>query len=204
MEIIVVAGQAHSVGKTTLASMIISNLGGSVGAIKCSIHANDDERMVTAKPDIIRQERTDTDILAASGAEQVVYLVSDAAHLKDSLGQAKSLIGEKDYLVIEGNSVLDYLTPDLTVYIKRDGVEVKPSAEKASARADLIVDSDELQTYTLQKEPKGTVPFTFQENRVPCYKAHLMAKMLGIPLKSLGQLMNEHKVKVKECQLGLF
>lgn len=204
MEIIVVAGQAHSVGKTTLASMIIRNLNGRVGAIKCSIHASEDEPVITAKPEIIRQERTDTDILAASGAEQVVYLVSDAAHLKDSFEQAQSLIGEKDFLIIEGNSVLDYLTPDLIIYIKRDGVEVKPSAEKAGARADLVVDSDELQTYTLEEERSGYLPFSFQQNRVPCYKAHLIAKTLGIPLSNLGQLMNERKVKVKECQLGLF
>ena len=193
MEIIVIAGQAHSVGKTTLASLVIQNLGSSVGAIKCSIHAGEDE-LVTTRPDIIRQERTDTDLLAASGAEQVVYLLSDTKRLKASLEQAQSLIGEMDYLVIEGNSVLDYVIPDLTIYINRQGVEVKPSAEKAEALADIIVDSDDLQAHLAGGLKE--VPFQFKQTHLPCYRVHLLAKTWQIALEDLGKMMDDHHIKV--------
>jgi hypothetical protein len=42
------------------------------------------------------------------------------------------------------------------------------------------------------------------DNKLTCEKAHELADKLGIPLKELGVLCNEMKIKITACQLGCF
>lgn len=199
MEIIVISGEAHNVGKTTVASLVIKNLKGRVSAIKTSIHEGV-ERVVSAEQERIQQVGTDTAFLQASGADPVVFLQTDAEHLREDLEKAQGLAGEPDYLVIEGNRVLDYLNPDLIIYVTREGSEAKPSAAQAEAKADILVNSDELLTNTRP----GIIPFAFHQQRITCLKAHLVAKVTGASLQQIGQWIDERGIKVKHCQLGLF
>lgn len=199
MEIIVVAGKSQDVGKTTIVRKILNNLPGRVGAIKCSIHQGV-ERLVTGEPSVILEEGTDTAIFAASGAVPAIYLVSDYEHLQEDFAQAMRLVGEQDFLIIEGNSVLDYVNPDLTVFITRSGVEAKPSAVKAEAKADILIESDEV----FAELDSDRLPFYFNQSRVTCLKAHLIGRVTGTPLQQVGQMLNEKGIKLKHCQLGLF
>lgn len=41
-------------------------------------------------------------------------------------------------------------------------------------------------------------------NRLSCEKAHALAQELKVPLKEIGTLCNELKIKVIACQLGCF
>jgi hypothetical protein len=199
MEIIVVSGKAHSVGKTMVTNMVIKNVTGQVSALKCSIH-DGVERVVSSEPAIIQQAGTDTALFAASGADRVVYLQTDPAHLQEDLEKALSLAGEQEFLVIEGNRVLDYLNPDLIIFVTRPGSEPKPSAVQAEAKADILVDSDEI----VANPHLRMIPFTFHQSRISCVKAHLMAKVTGVALQQIGQWIDEKGIKVKHCQLGLF
>lgn len=199
MEIIVVSGQAHHVGKTMVSSLVIKNLPGQVSAIKCSIH-EDAERIVSNESEIIHQKGTDTALFAASGADPVIFFQTNPEHLGEDLEKARGMIGEPDYLVIEGNRVLDYLNPDLIIFVTRQGVVSKPSAVQAEAKADLIINSDALMAQPMVR----MIPFEFHQQRVTCLKAHLAAKVTGATLQQIGQLIDEKGVKVKHCQLGLF
>lgn len=200
MEVIVVSGQAHNSGKTTVASMVIKNLKGRAAAIKCSLHEGAD-RIVSAEPAVILMGGTDTARFAASGADPVVFLQTGPEHLKEDLGMALELAGEEqEYLVIEGNRVLDYLNPDLILFVTCPGAETKPSAVRAEAKADIAVDLTSL----LGDPGLQTIPFQFRQGRLSCSKAHLLAKVTGISMQEMGKQIDEQGIRVKHCQLGLF
>ncbi|MBN2363907.1 hypothetical protein JXL83_07225 [candidate division WOR-3 bacterium] len=47
--------------------------------------------------------------------------------------------GKTEYLLIEGNSVLKYINPDVSVFIEGHCREKKKSAEQAKALADIVI-----------------------------------------------------------------
>ena len=42
------------------------------------------------------------------------------------------------------------------------------------------------------------------DNRLTCEKAHELAGTLGIPLRELGALCDQLKIRITACQLGCF
>jgi hypothetical protein len=40
--------------------------------------------------------------------------------------------------------------------------------------------------------------------RLTCAAAHTLAETLGVPLRDIGAVCNELKVKITSCQLGCF
>jgi hypothetical protein len=42
------------------------------------------------------------------------------------------------------------------------------------------------------------------EGKIPCATAFRLAEELGISRKDLGNLLNEMKIKIVQCQLGCF
>ncbi len=42
------------------------------------------------------------------------------------------------------------------------------------------------------------------DNRLSCEKAHELSATLHIPLREIGMLCNELKIKISSCQLGCF
>jgi hypothetical protein len=131
-----VTGAHSSCGKTTLASILLKNIAG-FGAIKftrTSLHTS-----VTDDPGEIMQKSKDTAILSESGAEHVVWIQSPAENLKDALQIAVSKLGHLRGIVVEGNSPVDYLDPDLVIFVIGEEGRIKPSAERVSKRADVVV-----------------------------------------------------------------
>lgn len=204
MEIIVISGKAKGVGKTSLASYIIGNLNCRVGVIKTSLEDDPEEILVTDRTEVIKANGTDTAMMDASGADKVVYLKSDYENLKKSLDQAKKLVGGLDYLIIEGNSVLDYINPALIIYLTKDGIEAKPSALKAESKADIILNYEDYVRVMSEEKDIEKTDFHFTMDRISCYKSHLIGKVFGIKLPVLGKILDEKGIKVKHCQLGLF
>ncbi len=203
MEVIVISGKASGVGKTTLAAEIIKNLKCRTGAIKTSI-IEDKPELVSADPEIVEAEGSDTAIMAASGADKVVYLRSDYEHLKENLDRAREMTAELDYLVIEGNSVLDYLNPALIIYLEREELEAKPSAVKAEARADIVIDYRSMTPVINGKMELKALEFELNVERISCFKAHLIGKAFAIKLPLLGKRLDEKGIRINHCQLGLF
>ena len=201
MEIIVVTGKVQAVGKSSLIMKIINNLKSGIGVIKSSIQIDLDDSLVTDDPGVLMVPGTDTARFMDSGAEKVVFLKTNYQDLGACLQSAKNLVGEREYLIIEGNSVLDYLNPDLVIYLDRPEATAKPSALKAQKRANLIIDSEKL-SRALQKEDK--IPFLIQAKKVSCVQAQLIAKILGFSSRQLGKVLDQQGIKISHCQWGIF
>lgn len=135
-KIISVTGAHSSIGKTTLASILLKNLDG-FGAIKytkTSLYTS-----VTDNPDEILQNGKDTAILSESGAEHVFWIQGPYHSLKDSLSFALSKMHKFNGVIVEGNSPVDYLNPDLVIFIVGDDAQIKTSAVKICRRADILI-----------------------------------------------------------------
>jgi hypothetical protein len=55
-----------------------------------------------------------------------------------------------------------------------------------------------------QEEIKGKIQAAATEGRIPCAAAMNLAKELGISRKEMGELLNELRIKITQCQLGCF
>jgi molybdopterin-guanine dinucleotide biosynthesis protein len=134
--IISVTGAHSKVGKTTLCSILLKNLKG-FGAIKftkTSLYAK-----IIEDPEIITQKNTDTGIMSEAGAEKVLWIQSTSEKLEDPLNIALGKMAGLKGVVVEGNSPIDYMEPDLIVFIIGDDGRIKPSAVELSKKADMII-----------------------------------------------------------------
>ena len=55
-----------------------------------------------------------------------------------------------------------------------------------------------------QEEIKARIRAAAPESRIPCAAAMNLAKDLGISRKQMGELLNELRIKIIQCQLGCF
>jgi hypothetical protein len=56
----------------------------------------------------------------------------------------------------------------------------------------------------VQEELKGKIRAAAPEGRIPCAAAFNLAQELGISRKEMGELLNELRIKISQCQLGCF
>jgi len=137
IKIIVVSGAVSGTGKTSLAEALLLNLS-HFAAIKITIQ--DLGAKVTDKDEEIMVPGKDTYRLKMSGASKVVWVKSSEEDLPEVMGIAWGMIGEPEGVLIEGNSVLEHLTPDLSFFVvDREITELKPSRLSALKKADVVV-----------------------------------------------------------------
>jgi hypothetical protein len=55
-----------------------------------------------------------------------------------------------------------------------------------------------------QEDLKNRIRAAAPEGKIACAAALRLAKELGLPRKELGELLNELKIKITQCQLGCF
>jgi molybdopterin-guanine dinucleotide biosynthesis protein len=145
--IIGIGGAYSGVGKTTLASLILKRLKGW-GAIKytktglyCSV-VDDIETL--------SEKGKDTKIFLDSGAEKVLWVQSPYDNLPESLNMALERLSHLKGIVIEGNSAIEVLKPDVVIFISGAGEgEFKKGAEKILNMSDIVI---------LDKEPGFVIP----------------------------------------------
>ena len=53
-------------------------------------------------------------------------------------------------------------------------------------------------------EIKERIKAAAPEGRIPCPAAFRLAEEMGLSRKDLGELLNELKIKITQCQLGCF
>jgi len=141
-KIITVSGLHSGIGKTLLSEHIIS-LVPEIYAIKITI--NDAFTAVSDDESVIMVSGKDTWRLKTGGARKVVWIQSQEEHLAEALVKAVSRIPESINVLIEGNSVLHYMKPDLAIFIcdqrLTDIQNVKPSRQNALQKADVIINN---------------------------------------------------------------
>ncbi len=114
-------------------------------------------------PEILTQEGKDTQRLLNAGAENVLWVQSPAEELKEVLPLAVSRLSHLRGIIIEGNSAIEFLKPDIVIFIFGKGSEsLKKSAIKVMAMADIIL---------FQEEPSIKLP-----ERAKKFKVSLSSK----------------------------
>lgn len=189
---ILVSGKCKKSGKTTLIERIINNLRGKIYVVKSSIHDRFDKFELIDDKDVIIEKNTDTAIFSKAGADKVYYLKSNNDQLQQGIEEEFKKIKGYDYLIVEGNSIIDYVGFNLVYYLDKEGGDIKQSAIKCKAKADIILEVDH------------DFEVKFNKKEISCFKAHVIGNSLGIPLIKVGKMLDEAQLKIKNCQLGLF
>lgn len=136
MKVIAVCGAHSGCGKTGVAEALLRALDGTWGALKytkTSFYTSVSEE-VNAVPD------KDTERLKRAGAGRVVRVQSPPDGLSEPLGLALDMLSDCNGIVVEGNSPIEFLKPDIVIFVfGRDTERIKPSGKMALNNADIVV-----------------------------------------------------------------
>jgi molybdopterin-guanine dinucleotide biosynthesis protein MobB len=140
-KIISVTGAHSGVGKTTLCSILLEDLEGfgAVKFTKTSLYTSvvDDEKT-------LGEPGKDTAMYLEAGAERVVWVQSPGGdELENALHIALAKMSGLKGVIIEGNSPLDFLVPQVVIFIIDGEGQMKSSSEKACRKADIVVINSE-------------------------------------------------------------
>ncbi len=138
-KIITVSGSHSGIGKTLLAEYLLSLLQ-DFAAIKVSIE--DFFTAVSCDDATIMVPGKDTFRLKSSGAKQVIWVRSPEHTLMESMEQASSLLVDCAGVLIEGNSILTYINPDIAFFVYGGELQtLKPSRLYALQKARVIINN---------------------------------------------------------------
>jgi molybdopterin-guanine dinucleotide biosynthesis protein len=130
-------GGAHSKsGKTAVVCRLLGALKGW-GALKCTptpLYSS-----VTDDPAILGKGDTDTGRYLEAGAEDVVWVQSSEADLEETLGIALQGLSHLEGIVLEGNSAIEVLKPDIVIFNAGNPEKFKRNAERVLMMADLVI-----------------------------------------------------------------
>lgn len=135
--VIVGIGGAYSgAGKTTIASLVLKNLKGwgAIKYTKTSLYSS-----ITDNIEILSQPGKDTNRLLDSGAEKVLWVQAPYSGLIDILPAAVEMLSHLRGIVVEGNSAVEVLNPDIVVFVSASAKKYKAGADKILSAADVVV-----------------------------------------------------------------
>ncbi|MDA8155369.1 MAG: hypothetical protein M0Z52_02795 [Actinomycetota bacterium] len=134
MPTIGIGGAGSGVGKTLFAGMLLGQLPGW-GALKYTRTAL--YTSVTEDEAVLKAPGKDTARLLTSGASKVVWVQSPGGQeLEEALSAAMGALAGLPGVVIEGNSAVEVLKPDIVIFI--GGTEVKKSAHRVLDMARIV------------------------------------------------------------------
>jgi len=136
LRIISVTGAHSSVGKTTLCSLLLRNLH-NFGAIKFT--KNSMFTSISDDPETISVKGKDTAVMSDAGAKKVIWIQSPYDGLQECLDIALSKMQGLKGVVVEGNSPVDFINPDIHIFIIGPEGNIKESADSAIKKANVIV-----------------------------------------------------------------
>ena len=154
MKIITVSGAHSGVGKTKVAEMLLRKLKGW-SALKVTVthHGNScpiqrdcgacdelhSDFAIVSDRKIIEQKGKDTRRFKEAGAKKVLWLKVHPEGLKQGVKKAITKFRRAKGIIVEGNSILKYLKPDLAIFVKSRNSVLKPSAKEIFNKIDLVI-----------------------------------------------------------------
>jgi molybdopterin-guanine dinucleotide biosynthesis protein len=137
MKIICIGGAHSGCGKTAVAEAVLQGLEGRWGALKYTRTAF----YTTVSDETYDSPKSkDTDRLRRAGAERVIRIQAPPEQLQEPLDMAMALMADCDGVVTEGNSLIEFLNPDIVIFVfGRDRFRIKPSAKRIIQKADIVV-----------------------------------------------------------------
>ena len=182
MKLVVVGGHSRNIGKTAVAAAVIAatrELGWT--ALKLTqyghkICSNDGATCECAVEDpihpfaITREEsfdgRTDTSRFLVAGAKESYWVRTPQGRLAEALPEIRRLIADRPYVIMESNSVLRFLQPDLYLAVLDwNTADFKSSARHSLDRADVFILLEPRRAHPAWKN----VPLSLIERR-PVYR----------------------------------
>jgi hypothetical protein len=135
--IIVVAGNGSNSGKTTFIRVILSLYPDTFDVIKLTPSDKLKSTIVIDREELLKDGK-DSAFFVCEGAGKVVWIHGKVKDIGSLLKSSLAQLG--DNIIIEGNSALRYIKPDLTFFITREpGSTVSKSAAFAESKADYII-----------------------------------------------------------------
>lgn len=151
--VVAVSGFSSNVGKTTLVCELLRQLPGweaikltrghyrSCGRDPAGCCVSDllrDEPVIRSGREANYQTGKDTGHFWDAGAANVHWVIVKDDQVERGIREALSRV-EADGVIVEGNSFLEYVTPDLAIMCARsEGGKIKPSARRALAKSDFL------------------------------------------------------------------
>ncbi len=152
--IVVVGGHTRNIGKTSLAAGIvaafpemhwtafkITQFGHGVCSANgeaCDCETDDHTIAISEERDA--QSGTDTSRMLAAGAQRVYWARTRQGQLAEAMPLLRKRMGEAENVLMESNSVLRFLKPDLYLAVLDPSIaDFKPSALRYLDRADAII-----------------------------------------------------------------
>lgn len=177
MRIVVIAGQARKVGKTSvMTGLIRATRQLNWTAVKISTHQGSalhaggtvGSQGKRDLPFTLAEEKkpspfTDTGRYLAAGARRAFWLQVKSDCLDEAIAALIDALGNKENILIESGSVLSVLKPEVAILVlNRSRREVKPNFRRALARADAVVEISSARTGTasLPRLPSGMRQFS--------------------------------------------
>jgi LAO/AO transport system kinase len=105
--------------------------------------------------------------------------------LEETLEMAVGRLSRLPGIVVEGNSAIEVLRPDIVIFISEEPQKIKKSALAVLGMADLLKERAE-------------------DGNISCADAWKIAGELGVPKKDVGRAADEAGVRIQNCQLGCF
>lgn len=131
-----IGGGGSGCGKTYFACLLLARLR-NFAALKCTrTHLYTcivDDPAELSKPD------KDTGRMLASGAAAAIWVQSTREDMPETLPVALSKLSAHECILVEGNSAIEVLTPDIVIFISGPEGRIKPSAHDVLMRSDVVV-----------------------------------------------------------------
>jgi len=153
-KIVVVGGHSRNIGKTSVTAEIIRGLNAlqwtaikitQFGHGECAINGNDckcstDVHRYAIQTEEDRSGKTDTSRFLVAGAARSIWVRTKQGMLFEAMPSIRRLIDESDHTIIESNSILGFLKPDLYLQVLDYSVaDFKTSAKRFMDLADAYV-----------------------------------------------------------------
>jgi len=154
MPIIVVGGHTRSVGKTSVVSGLIAALRDhhwtalkitqyghgvcSANGDPCDCATGDHSWAVTEERN--RSGESDTSRFLVAGADQSWWVRTEQGNLAEAMPRIRQILASADSIIIESNSILRFLKPDLYLTVLDPATaDFKSSAQQFLDRADAVL-----------------------------------------------------------------
>lgn len=243
--LIIGIGGAHSaIGKTTLAERLLSFLSkqkpakfmgvktdkwGAIKYTRSNIYCS-----VTEDTELIDVDDKDTGRLLRAGAKRVLWVQAPPERLDEVLPLALQGLDDMDGIVVEGNSAVEFLKPDVVVFLDSENPkDRKPSASRLFQQADIIIRYSADQFYNgkfyahnnicsdaktveirelvsliekvlVEKKVSDELSKKAQDGKITCEVAMQIAESLCQSYSLIGKKANELNIKITHCRLGCF
>lgn len=131
-----VGGCRSGAGKTSVATLILKSFPGW-GAIKYT--KTDLYASIIDEVTVLSEQGKDTAKLLDAGAKKVLWVKSPYAELGDVLPVAVGMLSHLKGIVIEGNSAIEIIEPDIVIFVCGFEGSMKDSARKILRMADIVI-----------------------------------------------------------------